>query len=129
MSTPNRAAWLAEDIAYFLTLVRYDWLVSRAWNRLHHATFTDDQLDDVAEYGMAVRGPVRLSCGRTASFVSIPGFITRMGALRCTGCCRALGYPVGKGSPKNDDACRALIGLATNTETETSTHDQHHCRA
>lgn len=102
---------LAEEITDFLALARYDWLVTRTWNRLHYvATFTDQQLQSLAEY-VGVEGPIRLACGRTAAFVTIPGVFTRMGAGRCTGCCRALGYPLGAGSPKNDPTCRALLGL------------------
>jgi hypothetical protein len=59
----------------------------------------------------AVTEPIRLACGRVAEGLWIPGMFTRMGAERCKGCCRALGYPQGKGSPKNDDACRVLLGL------------------
>lgn len=100
----------AEDIADWCRFARVDWLVTRSWNRLHYAEFTPVQLEDLEEF-MGINGPVRLLCGRTATYVTIPGFLTRMGAMRCTGCCRAVGYPQGKGSPKNDDACRALLGL------------------
>lgn len=97
-------------LAEIRTMVAYDWLVSRAWNRLHFAELDATQLEALDEDRLMVGG-VRLSCGRTAAYISIPGFFTRMGAPRCTGCCRALGYPQGIGSPKNDDACRALLGL------------------
>lgn len=65
------------------------------------------------EWEGTLTGPVKLSCGRTAAVVTIPGLFTRMGALRCEGCCRATGMPQGKGSPKNDDACRQLLELGT----------------
>ncbi len=99
-----------QDIDYLRDLTRYDWLVSRAWNRLHFADLTDAQLGELEDETW-IAGPVRLACGRTAAGVGIPGIATRMGALRCTGCCRATGLPEGKGSPKNDHACRVLLGL------------------
>lgn len=99
-----------EDVARFLELGRIDWYVGRSSNRLHYAELNDEHRAAIPEY-WGVPGPVRLCCGRTAAFLSIPGIFTRMGAMRCTGCCKALGYPQGKGSPKNDDACRVLLGL------------------
>lgn len=91
-------------------LVAYDWLVSRSWNRLHFAELSDSRLSDMFEYRQ-IWEPVRLACSRTAAYVSIPGWSTRMGATRCARCCKVKGYPLGKGSPKNDMACRALLGL------------------
>jgi len=93
-----------------LTVIRYDWLVSRSWNRLHFADLPPEDAVEILDQAGLER-PVRLACGRMAAYVCIPGFFTRMGAQRCTGCCRALGYPAGKGSPKNDDACRVILGL------------------
>ena len=101
----------AEVTGYTLGLVRADWLVSKSWNRLHFAELTPGQALELGGEGW-LGGPVRLACGRVAAGVSVPGVFTRMGGQRCTGCCRALGLPPGKGSPKNDQACRALLGLA-----------------
>lgn len=98
---------------YYRTLVHYDWVVSRSWNRLHFADLTNEQYETLADEGM-LPGPVKLKCGRTAGSIAIPGLFTRMGAMRCTGCCRATGMPPGKGSPKNDDQCRPMIGLPPN---------------
>lgn len=97
-------------IADFQEIIRYDWMVAQSYNRLHWAELSAEDLAAVPEY-WAIPHPVRLSCGRTAASLRIPGIFTRMSALRCTGCCRATGMPAGKGSPKNDDACRALLGL------------------
>ena len=99
-----------EEIAHFLSCARYDWYVTRSWHRLHWADLTPEDCATVPEH-LAVLGPVRLACGRTAAWASIPGPFTRMGAMRCTGCCRATGMPRGKGSPKNDPACRKVLGL------------------
>jgi hypothetical protein len=100
-----------ESAEQFIGLARYDWLVTKSWNRLHAVLeFTDEHKADM-EAEWAVLSPVRLACGRTAAGVWIPGMFTRMGAQRCGGCCRATGLPEGKGSPKNDDACRVLVGL------------------
>jgi hypothetical protein len=94
----------------YLRIVRADWLVSRSWRRLHFAVLTADQALELIDDG-GVAGPVRLACGQTAAYVYLPGLFTRQVAQRCTGCCRATGMPQGKGSPKNDDECRALLGL------------------
>jgi hypothetical protein len=97
-------------IADFQEITRYDWFVSQAYNRLHWAELTQEDLADVPEY-WSIQHPVRMVCGRVAKSLHIPGIFTRMGAWRCTGCCRATGMPQGKGSPKNDNACRELLGL------------------
>jgi len=100
----------AEIAAEFVAIGRFDWYTTRSWNRLHWADLSEEQQSGIPAM-WAVEGPVRLACGRTAAYLSIPGMFSRMGAMRCTGCCRALGYPPGKGSPKNDEACRVLLGL------------------
>lgn len=97
-------------------LIDYDWLVTTTWEVLHHASgLTDDQLGAMDDDGQ-LSGPVRLDCGRTVVFVSIPGLFSRMGKPRCKRCCRATGMPEGDGSPKNDDACRKLLGLPVEPE-------------
>jgi hypothetical protein len=106
----NEVASTDDLASTYLDILRYDWLVARAWNRLHFAELSPEDAVDLIEEG-GLDGPVRLACGRTARYACIPGFITRMGAQRCRGCCRVLGYPQGKGSPKNDQACRLLLGL------------------
>lgn len=105
----------AAEIEEARGLVAYDWLVTRAWNRLHFADLTNDQLAEMYDWRQ-LHGRFRLACGRTAKYVSIPGLFTRMGAMRCVGCCRAKGYPPGKGSPKNDDQCRELLELPAKGE-------------
>ena len=101
---------LEEDPDHFEQFGRMDWYVTKNWNRLHWAKLTVEHRDLVRrDWGVAAS--VQLACGRTAGGLWIPGMFTRMGAQRCIGCCRALGYPPGKGSPKNDPACRVLLGL------------------
>lgn len=97
------------DAEYCRRVVEANWLATKG-RPLHQATLTDGQLQDIADDGR-VEGPVRPSCGRTASSVSVPGALTRMGARRCTGCCRARGLPDGAGSPRNDQVCRQRLGL------------------
>lgn len=112
------------DLDYARSLVDNDWLVTRRWNRLHHATLDDVDLQEMfdarqlgEDYRQADgRGPWRLACGRTAAYLSIPGIISRMTKPRCVGCCRVLGYPTGVGSPKNDNECRKLLGLPVDQE-------------
>ena len=93
-----------------LAIIKYDWLVSRSWNRLHWADLTPEDAVEIIDDG-GLEEPVKLACGRTAAYVCIPGFFTRGGAQRCTGCCRATGTPQGTGSPKNSPECRVLLGL------------------
>ena len=93
-----------------LAIIACDWLVTRSWNRLHFAVLTPEDAVEVVDGG-GLEGPVRLACGRTARWVGVPGVFTRMGAERCGGCCRALGYPAGTGSPKNVPEIRVLLGL------------------
>lgn len=99
-----------EEIARFLACARCDWLVTKSWSRLHYAEPTLAQLERVPDE-WAILEPVKLACGRTAAGLWIPGPFTRMGALRCVGCCRATGLPQGKGSPRNDPECRRILGL------------------
>lgn len=49
-----------------------------------------------------------LACGRTAT-VNIPGVLSRLSRPRCRQCCRAMNYPSGYGSPKNDPQLRVLL--------------------
>lgn len=83
----------------------YDWVEGRTGDRLHHLAEVTENMDLVplSAYGVT-------SCGRPGLW-NIPGLFTRLSAMRCRRCCAALGYPPGKGSPKNDDACRKLLGL------------------
>jgi len=100
---------LLEDHDQFVAIGRYDWYVTAAGRRLHWADVTGHE--EEITVGWAVTSAVRLACGRTVTYLCIPGLFTRMGAQRCIHCCRALGYPRGKGSPKNDNACRVILGL------------------
>lgn len=82
---------------------------SREWAP-RRLTWTSEHRADMAGL-WAVSHPVRLACGRTAAALFIPGIGSRLSLPRCTGCCRATGMKPGIGSPKNDDACRAVLGL------------------
>jgi hypothetical protein len=102
-----------EDPAEFMTLSRFDWLVTRR-NRFLHAV-RDSEWTGAHRADMAadwvVTTPVRLACGQVARSVMIPGVFSRMGLPRCRGCCRALGYAEGPGSPKNASGLRKRLGL------------------
>jgi hypothetical protein len=103
----------SEDPWQFAAITRLDWVVARSWRRLHalqYGPWTQEQAADIA-FGWRLSGPVRLACGRTAAVACIPGVSFRLGLPRCAGCCRATGMPAGAGSPKNDDACRVILGL------------------
>lgn len=107
-------AW--EDPDQFIAIARYDWLATRRWHFLHavpDGSWTDQHREDMART-WGVEHPVLLACGQVAAWLRIPGLFSRShldGLPRCTGCCRALGFPAGSGSPKNDDRCRPLLGL------------------
>ena len=95
----------AHAMSDFQGLAEWDWVYSpvNRYRTLHAITEADwDTLD--REWG----GHAVMACGREGR-VSIPGMFSRMGANRCRACCKAMGFPTGKGSPKNDDACRPLV--------------------
>ena len=93
-----------------LAIISYDWLDTGSGTRLHWAELSAEDAVEIIDDG-GLEGPVKLACGRTAAWVCIPGVFSRMGAQRCTGCCRALGYPAGVGAPKNVPEIRVLLGL------------------
>lgn len=89
-----------EDEHEIRILGEWDWWMLPTWSRLHAAT--------EFEYVAWAVGNGTTACGRHG-VLTIPGIFTRMDAWRCRQCCRALSYPPGQGSPKNDDACRPLV--------------------
>lgn len=97
---------VAVDYAATLTeYARVDWVVFGEWQRLHNAVeLTPD------EHEWCYRS-VKTACGLQPDRAYVPGIFTRMGADRCAHCCDRSGFPRGIGSPKNDDACRAILGL------------------
>jgi len=105
-----------EDADLFIDYARLDWLITGgAGQRLHAVlTWLPQHLESIANE-WAVLCPIRLACGKTVNSVFIPGMFTRMGAMRCVVCCRRVGLPAGKGSPKNDAACRKLMNLPETT--------------
>jgi hypothetical protein len=106
------------------TIADYDW----CWRFLSECTGScesrkaDYECDCIDEYlhapsaetssefddwdGDIVEGET--ACG-TSARLTIPGVGSRMGCPRCVACCDRLGYPHGDGSPKNDEACRAIL--------------------
>ena len=102
------------EVDYTATLEHYarvEWVVFGKWDRLHKPeTFAVDQR------GWCFRD-VTTACGLRRDEAFIPGIFTRMGAERCGNCCDRSGFPRGIGSPKNDDECRALVGLPTKAES------------
>ncbi len=98
-----------EDPKLFAGFGEYDWYTAGRGERLHWADVTghDDEIKDE----WAVTSEITLACGVKTDYLAIPGMFTRMGAMRCKRCCRKLGYPEGKGSPKNDPAIRKILGL------------------
>jgi hypothetical protein len=79
----------------------WDWWDTNRGNRLHAADVAYDPVRDVGGDGIT-------ACSLKTE-LWIPGLFTRMELPRCSRCCKRLGYPQGKGSPKNDQACRPLV--------------------
>jgi hypothetical protein len=67
---------------------------------------------DAAEFDDWDGDPVegKTACGIGERLV-IPGIGSRMGCQRCEKCCEDTGLPSGVGSPKNDQACRDVLGM------------------
>jgi hypothetical protein len=75
---------------------RSRWLVLPSWNRLHRVSeivWDDENMID---------GVGTTLCGR-AGYLTMPGFLSRMGLPRCAHCCRLAGVPRGDGAPFNQD--------------------------
>jgi len=84
-------------------VVEWDWVVTaKSYGVLHCPTEWEDP-----EYHAYVDDGAT-ACGLRGEFV-IPGVFSRMGKERCKKCCKKVGFPPGKGSPKNDDSCRPLV--------------------
>ena len=83
-------------------VVEWDWVVTRSHGRLHAPLVWEDP-----EYHAMVPDG-RTVCGVSGE-LHIPGFFSRLGLPRCQRCCAMTGMPPGRGSPKNDDACRPLV--------------------
>lgn len=86
-------------------LALWDWVITTNGRVLHHLLEFDDSDEANAQWG----GAGTTACGRHSNWLCIPGMFTRMGAQRCKRCSRVLGWPEGKGSPKNDNALRPLV--------------------
>lgn len=87
----------------FREIARYDWL----YDARHHILHAPAEFEVVGWHAENVT----FACGRKASSANVPGIFSRLRLTRCAQCCDRLGYPRGVGSPKNDDACRVLLGL------------------
>ena len=80
------------------------WLTPwKRWNRLHaiprEAIDPGDEeaLEDLRAEGITTKA----ACGITTRW-AWPGLFSRLGKDRCAHCCRALGIPVGYGTPGNE---------------------------
>lgn len=86
-------------------LMEWDWVYGFVDDHEELHYLVDHDWDD-----NDVHGPGTSACGVDGDW-SIPGMGSRMGSMRCGKCCTVMGFPPGKGSPKNDDACRPLVEL------------------
>lgn len=83
-------------------VVEWDWTTTTSYNRLHApAEWDDPDYAAMDENGLTV-------CGYRGTLL-IPGIFSRLARPRCAHCCDALGWPRGKGSPKNDVTLRPLV--------------------
>lgn len=112
---PPEADWAQE----LRTLARYDWVTLASARRLHHAVTFEVDVEGWCYLNVVT------ACGLRRDQAWIPGVFTRMSTERCTRCCDVSGYPHGTGSPKNDEACRDILGLP-NHEPPTPTQEMGH---
>lgn len=89
----------------FIGYVTMDWIDFGRCTRLHSPASFKVDLD-----GWCLTD-VTTACGRHTERAFIPGIFTRISAPRCARCCAETDLPPGIGSPKNDDACRRILGL------------------
>ncbi len=95
-----------DSIAHARRLAEADWAIIDYddYRSLHYildcnwSEFTQEYYIDHALLGCNVE-----------STAKIPGLFSRMGDMRCTVCCDIVGYPYGKGSPKNDIALKDAL--------------------
>lgn len=97
----------AENVAEQRRMLETDWVVGASWTVLHHISPADDDFDPA--YWVTFPDPIRATCGRLLKWACVPGVFTRIGAKRCDRCCDRMGYPRGKGSPRNDKAIQPLL--------------------
>lgn len=90
-------------------LADLDWLVTSTGSLLH-APADHDEAERHSKGVGSPDEPSRLACG-LVKHADIPGPLSRLILPRCRRCCTRTGYPFGKGSPKNDAACRRILGL------------------
>lgn len=89
----------------------YNWVYTSDGRRLHHPRLNAEQYEECEQWGGIYDEEVTLDCGRKATTILIPGVLSRMSTPRCRRCCDITGLPQGKGSPKNDDRCRTILGM------------------
>lgn len=94
-----------------MSLNDLDWVETPTGERLHRAILSPLEDAILNDNGQLGGGGITLACGRTVEAVYIPGVGSRMGSRRCGTCCVRSGLPLGTGSPKNDPACRRILGL------------------
>lgn len=73
---------------------RRRWMQTGNRQALHRlSSITWDDAEHLGGAGVVV-------CGKEGAF-RMPGFFSRMDALRCRACCKVLGIPTGRGAPMN----------------------------
>ena len=99
---------MSEDYAAILREgATLDWTYTDTTTRLHALAEGQPDVDEWRYEG------VKFACGRTpkGGLAWVPGIFSRMYMPRCALCCDRTGLPRGVGSPKNDDACRLILGM------------------
>ena len=82
-------------------IAEWDWIIIGEGDALHAPRDWNDP------DGNAYDEDAVTYCGRSG-WGRIPGVFERAACKRCAHCCYITGMPEGKGSPKNDDACRPI---------------------
>lgn len=90
----------------FLETARWSWVMSWRAGEVLHALAVTAHVNSGGVQAMGIT-----ACGRKGVW-GLPGIFSRMDLPRCKQCSRALGWPHGVGSPKNDPALRPLVEAA-----------------
>lgn len=101
------------------TLADFDWMSN--WRASHPRLLHAPTIEASAHFADGWTEPYSGAalCGLRARHWSIPSMSDRMHQQRCPSCCERMGYPEGKGSPKNDDACRPALDKRVQDNPET----------
>jgi hypothetical protein len=85
------------------------WLCAGRWKNLHAIAgelLTGEQMRAAIDHAEPIVLPA--ACGLERPWV-MPGMGSRLGLRRCERCCRALGIPLGYGTPANEASLKETL--------------------